>query len=190
MNTDAIDHLVKGLQHFAVFHKLTNINALDNYGYRELMQIVELKQIIPSIEKVPGRSGADAVAPEQGYTNIELKSTGVKKLPSIDRWPSAMFDMSKITSQQKVYEFEGFGHGLFAPAQPIPICSYWIGKEHYKKLHPLFDKKIEEKKIADDVVTAIKTAAGTGKIGDGKVFVLSLEEAMRIRTAETGAEAL
>ena len=47
-----------------------------------------------------------------------------------------------------------------------------------------------EKKIADDVVTAIKTAAGTGKIGDGKVFVLSLEDAMRIRTAETGAEAL
>ena len=47
-----------------------------------------------------------------------------------------------------------------------------------------------EKKIADDVVTAIKTAAGTGKIGDGKIFVLSLEEAMRIRTAETGAEAL
>jgi nitrogen regulatory protein P-II 2 len=47
-----------------------------------------------------------------------------------------------------------------------------------------------EKKAADDVVTAIKTAAGTGKIGDGKVFVLSLEDAMRIRTAETGADAL
>lgn len=47
-----------------------------------------------------------------------------------------------------------------------------------------------EKKITDDVMTAIKTAAGTGKIGDGKVFVLSLEEAMRIRTAERGAEAL
>ena len=47
-----------------------------------------------------------------------------------------------------------------------------------------------EKKVADDVVSAIKTAAGTGKIGDGKIFVLSLEEAMRIRTAETGANAL
>ena len=47
-----------------------------------------------------------------------------------------------------------------------------------------------EEKVADDVVTAIKTAAGTGKIGDGKVFVLSLEEALRIRTAETGAQAL
>ena len=143
MNPNAIDHLVKGLQHFAVFHKLTNINALDNYGYRELMQIVELRQILPSIEKVPGRSGVDAVAPEQGYANIELKSTGIKKIPTVDRWPSAMFDMSKMTSQQKVYEFEGFGHGLFAPGQPIPICSYWIGKGHFTKLHPLFDKKIE-----------------------------------------------
>ena len=47
-----------------------------------------------------------------------------------------------------------------------------------------------EKKMADDVVSAIKTAAGTGKIGDGKIFVLSLEDAMRIRTAETGADAL
>ena len=34
--------------------------------------------------------------------------------------------------------------------------------------------------MADDVVSAIKTAAGTGKIGDGKIFVLSLEDAMRI----------
>ena len=45
-------------------------------------------------------------------------------------------------------------------------------------------------KVAEDVVNAIKTAAGTGKIGDGKIFVLSLEDAMRIRTAETGADAL
>ena len=81
MNTDAIDHLVKGLQHFAVFHKLTNINALDNYGYRELMQIVELRQILPSIEKVPGRSGVDAVAPEQGYANIE--HTGAHSITNI-----------------------------------------------------------------------------------------------------------
>ena len=47
-----------------------------------------------------------------------------------------------------------------------------------------------DKKVAGDVVNAIKTAAGTGKIGDGKVFVLSLDDAMRIRTAETGADAL
>ena len=41
-----------------------------------------------------------------------------------------------------------------------------------------------------DVIEAIKKAAGTGKIGDGKIFVTELIEAVRIRTGETGAEAL
>ncbi|MBI1405915.1 MAG: P-II family nitrogen regulator [Caulobacter sp.] len=39
-------------------------------------------------------------------------------------------------------------------------------------------------------VEAIKAAAATGKIGDGKIFVLNLEDAVRIRTGETGATAL
>jgi nitrogen regulatory protein P-II 2 len=40
------------------------------------------------------------------------------------------------------------------------------------------------------VIEAISKAAQTGKIGDGKVFVMPLEEAVRIRTGETGKEAL
>ncbi len=44
--------------------------------------------------------------------------------------------------------------------------------------------------ILDQVVDAIEKAASTGKIGDGKVFVFNLEEVYRIRTGETGAEAL
>ena len=48
--------------------------------------------------------------------------------------------------------------------------------------------------IEDDsvekVVEAIRTAANTGKIGDGKIFVLAVEQAIRIRTGETGDEAL
>ncbi len=44
--------------------------------------------------------------------------------------------------------------------------------------------------ILDQVVEAITKAAQTGKIGDGKIFVMSLEQAIRIRTGETGAEAL
>jgi nitrogen regulatory protein PII len=42
----------------------------------------------------------------------------------------------------------------------------------------------------DAVVEAIVGAANTGKIGDGKIFVLPLEEAVRIRTGERGAEAV
>jgi nitrogen regulatory protein PII len=44
--------------------------------------------------------------------------------------------------------------------------------------------------IADRAVEAIGSGARTGRIGDGKVFVLPLEGAMRVRTGEMGAEAL
>ena len=43
---------------------------------------------------------------------------------------------------------------------------------------------------SDDVVSAIRESAQTGRIGDGKIFVLDLEHVMRIRTGETGAAAL
>jgi len=42
----------------------------------------------------------------------------------------------------------------------------------------------------DKVVEAIRNAANTGKIGDGKIFVLPVEQAIRIRTGESGEEAL
>ena len=44
--------------------------------------------------------------------------------------------------------------------------------------------------LVDRVIEAIQTAARTGKIGDGKVFVFDLGTAVRIRTGEVGAEAL
>jgi len=44
--------------------------------------------------------------------------------------------------------------------------------------------------IIDQVVEVITAAANTGKIGDGKIFVFSLESATRIRTGETGPDAL
>lgn len=44
--------------------------------------------------------------------------------------------------------------------------------------------------IAEQVVEAISNTARTGKIGDGKIFVTDLVEAIRIRTGETGAEAV
>jgi len=44
--------------------------------------------------------------------------------------------------------------------------------------------------MADKVIDAISNAANTGKIGDGKIFVSTLEQTIRIRTGETGREAL
>ncbi len=47
-----------------------------------------------------------------------------------------------------------------------------------------------ESKLAPKVVEAIQAAARTGQIGDGKVFMLPLDDAWRVRTGETGATAL
>lgn len=44
--------------------------------------------------------------------------------------------------------------------------------------------------MLDRVIDAIVTAARTGKIGDGKIFVLPVEQIVRIRTGETGADAI
>jgi nitrogen regulatory protein P-II 2 len=44
--------------------------------------------------------------------------------------------------------------------------------------------------MLEQVVEAIEKSANTGKIGDGKIFVFDLEQVIRIRTGETGAEAL
>ena len=42
----------------------------------------------------------------------------------------------------------------------------------------------------DRVIETISNAANTGKIGDGKIFVIALEQAVRIRTGETGSDAI
>ncbi|VAW99639.1 Nitrogen regulatory protein P-II, GlnK [hydrothermal vent metagenome] len=44
--------------------------------------------------------------------------------------------------------------------------------------------------LVDQVIEAISKAANTGKIGDGKIFVTAVEQAVRIRTGESGSEAL
>ena len=53
----------------------------------------------------------------------------------------------------------------------------------------MIDIAVPTERVAE-VMTTIVNAAKTGKIGDGKIFVLPLEHAVRIRTGETGVEAL
>ena len=53
------------------------------------------------------------------------------------------------------------------------------------KIEVVINKKIEEKAIK-----AIKNAASTGEIGDGKIFSLNINKAIRIRTGEKGSNAL
>jgi nitrogen regulatory protein P-II 2 len=59
----------------------------------------------------------------------------------------------------------------------------------------VFVPKLKLEVVVDDAsvavaVDAVKAAAATGKIGDGKIFVLNVEDAVRIRTGETGSAAL
>ena len=49
---------------------------------------------------------------------------------------------------------------------------------------------VVEDSLADSVIEAIGAAANTGTIGDGKIFVLDVEQALRIRTGDTGPDAL
>ena len=49
---------------------------------------------------------------------------------------------------------------------------------------------VVEAERAQQVVETIRDAANTGKIGDGKIFVISVEEALRVRTGETGKDAI
>jgi len=58
-----------------------------------------------------------------------------------------------------------------------------------------FIPKVKIEIVVDDdavagVIEAVSKAASTGKIGDGKIFVLNVEQAVRIRTGESGSEAL
>jgi len=65
------------------------------------------------------------------------------------------------------------------------------GAEYEVKLLPKVKLEIAvPNDIADTVVQAISHAANTGKIGDGKIFMLDLEQALRIRTGELGENAV
>jgi nitrogen regulatory protein P-II 1 len=49
---------------------------------------------------------------------------------------------------------------------------------------------VVEDGLADNVVEAIMNAARTGRIGDGKIFVMDIEQAIRIRTGDRGSDAI
>ena len=49
---------------------------------------------------------------------------------------------------------------------------------------------VTEDTLADQVVQAIEKSAKTGKIGDGKIFVIDVVQTVRVRTGETGADAV
>ncbi len=83
-----------------------------------------------------------------------------------------------------VYEVKGFG-------RQKGHSEIYRGAEYTVDFLPkLKVETVVQDDHADQVVEAIIEAANTGKIGDGKIFVSSLEQTIRIRTGESGPEAL
>jgi len=71
------------------------------------------------------------------------------------------------------------------------ITQQWRGEEYVIDLLPKVSlMAVVNDHEVQDVVDAITRAARTDRIGDGKIFVSSVEEVIRVRTGETGPEAL
>ena len=93
--------------------------------------------------------------------------------------------LSEINVQgMTVAEVKGFG-------RQKGHTELYRGAEYVVDFLPKIKMEIAvDSAVVDQVIEAISKAANTGKIGDGKIFVTNLEQAVRIRTGETGAEAL
>ena len=112
----------------------------------------------------------------------------MKKLEIIIR-PERLEDLKQILNDSNatglmLTNIMGYG-------QQKGYVQIYRGTENHVNLLP----KVKVETVVDDegvdkVIDAISKAANTGKIGDGKIFVINVEQAVRIRTGESGSEAL
>lgn len=87
-------------------------------------------------------------------------------------------------SGMTVYEVKGYG-------RQKGHSELYRGSEYQIDFVPkVLIEVVVQNNIADDVVNAIAKAARTGKIGDGKIFVIPVEKSVRIRTGETDESSL
>jgi nitrogen regulatory protein P-II 2 len=148
------------------------------------------KSCIPLFESTPGcqlKTAAMALAVERpapmNHGDIPMKMvTAIVKPFKLDEVREALsgIGVQGIT----VTEVKGFG-------RQKGHTELYRGAEYVVDFLPKV--KIEaavDDSIVDRVIEAIEAAARTGKIGDGKIFVTTLEQVVRIRTGETGKDAL
>jgi nitrogen regulatory protein P-II 1 len=129
---------------------------------------------------IPDDGGPNAVPPwsEVGMKKIEA----VVKPFKLDEVKEAL--QSAGIQGMTVTEVKGFG-------RQKGHTELYRGAEYVVDFLPKI--KIElvvSDELADKAVSAIVEAANTGRIGDGKIFVLDIEEAIRIRTGERGPDAV
>jgi nitrogen regulatory protein P-II 2 len=123
----------------------------------------------------------DPAPPPQGAQSMKLISAIIKPFKLDDvREALADIGVSGIT----VIEVKGFG-------RQKGHTELYRGAEYVVDFLPKIKVEIAvDDPLVDQVIEAITGAAQTGKIGDGKIFVSDLEQVIRIRTGETGPDAL
>ena len=125
--------------------------------------------------------GLDIPAPFSRGTTMKLVTAIIKpfKLDEVREALSAI-GVQGIT----VTEVKGFG-------RQKGHTELYRGAEYVVDFLPKVKVEVAIKsEMLEQAIEAIEKAANTGKIGDGKVFVFDLEQVIRIRTGETGADAL
>ena len=121
----------------------TGINLIDNYGYRELTSLRDIKELLPSIKKTPGRTGDDASALEEGYSKFEFKSGTCKaKTLTLKNFAQLKFDkQNEAVRREAIFAYDGFGLSVFEYYKPYPTATIFISKDHVQKLHQVFKQK-------------------------------------------------
>jgi nitrogen regulatory protein P-II 1 len=119
---------------------------------------------------------------------INAEEAGVKKIEVIIK-PFKLDDVREALSDigitgMTAQEVKGFG-------RQKGHTELYRGAEYVVDFLPKvkIDLVVNDDKV-DECIEAITTAARTGKIGDGKIFVSSVEQVIRIRTGEEGPEAI
>jgi nitrogen regulatory protein P-II 1 len=111
----------------------------------------------------------------------------MKKIEAIVR-PNALravLDSLEAIGYPGVTVLEGQGHGTQKGATEV-----YRGQSVEGLLPKLIISMVVEDKIAEKAIETIVNAARKGEIGDGKIFVYDVVEAVRIRTGEKGAKAI
>lgn len=112
----------------------------------------------------------------------------MKKIEAIIR-PFVMDEVSKVLTDfgiqgMTVTEVKGFGR------QGGYLEVYRGEKREVRFLPKIKIEIVVTDDVVEDVVKVIRKAAATGSVGDGKIFVLPVDDAIRIRTGERGFDAL
>jgi nitrogen regulatory protein P-II 2 len=115
------------------------------------------------------------------YVNMKLITAVIKPF-KLDDVREALADLG--VQGITVTEVKGFG-------RQKGHTELYRGAEYVVDFLPKIKLEIAiSTDLVDSTVEAISKSAATGKIGDGKIFISSLDEVIRIRTGETGADAI